>query len=350
MLDGTPDVEAILRDLPEDQFERWDAECAYLTGSLAVGLGNTASDVDLVCLVSREVPPWQEQFVDVGAQVCHVEFFQRATMERWIQEIERADLGLASYEGAIHRLRESRDLARFFSGRPIYGADRFEELRNRAHEQRLRCVLVQRALCTAITYVRDAAGAEDTGDYISAVESSGIALRWCLEGVVHAVSPFLFENDKWTLRRLHESLGSTETLRTIVEALYAGDGVLEEPARMSAWTRRRVNLVGQLSGILALYWWQNPAGRLPWHLVTSAVERTSWVCAAPFSDGIMLGGITAATVTKLDALVWLTWIRGTAPADLVSSVAHALPAGVSEQVIRTSTARLARFKLIDVRG
>lgn len=348
MLDRAPDVDSILRELPEDQFARWQADCVYLTGSVAVGLGNTASDVDLVCLVEHDVPPWQEQFVDVGTQICHVEFFQRATLERWLREIDEADLSLAAYEGVIHRVRESRDLARFFSGRPLNGTDRFEELRAKADDERFRRILVQRALCTAITYLRDAAGADDVGDHVSAVEASGIALRWCLEAVVHAVSPFLFENDKWTLRRLHESLGSPAALAVIADALYAGEGVLDDPARMAAWTRRRVNLVGQLSAILALYWWPNPSSRLPWHLVTGAVERTSWVCAAPFSDGTMLGGVTGATITKLDALVWLSWTRGTAREDLVVDVLSALPAGVGEQVVRASATRLAQAGLIDV--
>ena len=232
---------------------------AFVSGSLAAGLGHALSDVDLyVCAepgieltdherregghVVQINPIRPDELASLAALTTE---FTATPTDRWQVKLTDQELTPA-VRYAIGTVLVDRD-----SGLPP---------QQQAWQTMRQVLMVTRAI-TIATYAEDVCGALEVGDELTALQTTNIAVGLAVECLLAGVGD-LYVGQKFNLRRLARAEAARETLPTLWDALRlpAAPGGLAETGRL---VRSRLRLVNRLVTDVLLDGWDKPLERVP---------------------------------------------------------------------------------------
>lgn len=300
-----------------------DIEFVYITGSTAAGLANTTSDVDLIAVHHGSGVP-QMEWSGKDATTYHLEFLPLTVLESLLLRLEEIPFSSKEYSKVVSSQEICRRLSRLAIGIPVQGEYEFRRAQNRISSSALRQLFLAYCGSMAATFVRDTVGAIAVGDHLTAFESSNFALRWCGQMVLAGVGD-IFLGEKWLLRRLLRSETLPELLAMdLINLIYASTSPLDGTA--VPLIEKRLNAIGTLSSFCSIYGWDSAISSFPDDLMHSNGScRLETYSAIPFSDGVMLAGLSALVIPRVDAIVWLMAGLETSQESIGSRLANAIP-------------------------
>lgn len=279
--------------------------CVYLTGSFAAGLGNLASDVDLVAVTdgADEDARWHE----AGSLVSHIEVYSLATVGQWLAALRDLPFGIADY-GRVPGLGGLlENLSRLTFAQPVLGESALADIQSGIDRTALRQAFMLYDGADAITYARDAYGALESGDLLTALDTSEQALRLCLLAALAAVDD-LYYGRKWLLRRLRGSPGiSSELFAAAMRALFPASPMsFDDTGYVTGVVIARMRLAGGLSALTSLYGWEQPMKSVGVPPSGDGDPRSPWYVFTRFRDTCFAGGARGLKLSRLDLAAWLS--------------------------------------------
>ncbi|TDB90341.1 hypothetical protein E1264_05520 [Actinomadura sp. KC216] len=231
------------------------ATSAFVAGSVVLGWGHAASDLDLYVIVDDPitVSPGQEAFTrdastaDPTINIVIGELSQyRADAEVW--RIVQIDEIIGRFSGEIPDQEapelgklEQDMLYRLVSGQALHGRPWWEERRSAILNSRYGAWLAENRKLSAESYLEDVGGLLQSGDLETAVLAAREAFTFALEALL-AVNGDFSINRKWLYRRL-----ATTPLRELSLdegwALLNGKGAAEDPR---GWSERAARSAQQM--------------------------------------------------------------------------------------------------------
>jgi hypothetical protein len=300
-----------------------EVEFVYITGSTAAGLANSTSDVDLIAVHHGSAVP-QMEWSGKNSTTYHLEFLPLGVLESFLLRLEEIPFSSKEYSKVVSSQEICRRLSRLAIGIPVQGEDELRKAQNRISSSALRQLFLAYCGSMAATFVRDTVGALAAGDHLTAFESSNFALRWCGQMALAGVGD-IFLGEKWLLRRLLRSERIPVPLAMdLTNLIYAGTNPLDETA--VPLIERRLNTIGSLSSYCSIYGWNSEISSFPDYLMRSNGScRHEQYSAIPFSDGVMLAGLNARVIPRVDAIVWLMAGLESTQERIGSRLANAMP-------------------------
>ena len=226
------------------------AECVYAAGSLVLGWGHAASDLDLYVISEEPLVPGGglESFVrhasteDPVMRIVIAEFgAYRADIELWrtvqVDEIiGRFAAGVPSQDAPELDKSEQDLLYRLVTGRPLHGQEWWASRREAIRRSGYGLWLAENRKLIAETYLEDVGGLLRSGDVDTAVLAAQEAFTGSLEAVF-AVHGDYSVNRKWLARRLREyplpEIGADEAWAVLLMV-----GAADDPAGWAESTAR----------------------------------------------------------------------------------------------------------------
>lgn len=297
---------------------------AFVSGSLAAGLGHALSDVDLYVLCdeprasSRSVRQngYIVQVNSLGAQ--QFETARRAcssycitAADRWQAELEDRTLSL-TVRLAIGTILDQGDV----------------ELPDAAvRRQVVRQVLITRAAIDISSLAEDVLGARDIGDLLTELVASRRAVETGLEAVLAAADD-LYVSEKFLLRRLARTPATAGLLPACWDLLH-DPAWPPHPDDVRELADRRLALATHLAGRAALDGWRQPLRAVPdvpYPVRAGGPVRSQWFCPIRFGEQWGLAGPDAGYRTTEGVLrIWLA-LDGRPPERMFDQLRAELPA------------------------
>jgi hypothetical protein len=323
--------------------------CVYLTGSFAAGLGNLASDVDLVAVTDGgdDRAQWRE----TGSLVSHLEVYPLATVREWLSALAELPFGIADY-GRVPGLGGLlENLSRLSFAQPVLGEAMLGELQSGLDRAALRKAFMLYNGADAITYARDAYGAMESGDLLTALDTSEQALRLCLLSALAAADD-LYYGRKWLLRRLSASPAiSPELFAAAMDALFPARPFLFDDARYVAGVvGTRMRLAGGLSALTSLYGWEHPMETVGLPPAGDQDPRSPWYLFTRFRDTCFAGGARGLKLSRLDLAAWLSLAGRCDAARLAELLSARFGVPVSAGYAASALARLTEAGMLAAPG
>jgi hypothetical protein len=186
--------------------------CAFISGSLVEGLGNSRSDLDVFVITSGRISKEciESTTVEVNGAQIDVTYAERVRVdtEIWrLQEVYETatDLNDVSVDDRVAMLQISAtrlDLAhRIRVGMPVVGADVFHDIHEKFDYDKLAYVLYTRFLSSYQNSAEDAAGAIADADAGTAFLTSRSALGYAIDSYLAACGDTNVRQ-KWRARKL----------------------------------------------------------------------------------------------------------------------------------------------------
>jgi hypothetical protein len=277
---------------------------AFVSGSLAAGLGHALSDVDLYVLCDEaagstrsvrqdgfvvQVNSLSEQQFETARRACSS--YGITAGDRWQAELEDRTLSL-TVRLAIGTVLRQRDV----------------ELPEAAvRRQVVRQVLITRAAIDVSSLAEDVLGARDIGDLLTELVAARRAVETALEAALAAADD-LYVSEKFLMRRLARTPATAELLPECWELLQ-DPGWPPDPQRARALVDRRLALATYLVGRAALDGWQEPLHTLPPRpqpVADGGPTRSRWFCPIRFGQLWGLAGPDAGyRITEGVVRIWL---------------------------------------------
>jgi hypothetical protein len=324
-----------------------DIRVAFVSGSLAAGLGHPLSDIDLY--VVRDADPVSPSSVPVDGHVVQVtsmsladldrtvricSSYQITPSERWQQELDQRSLTLA---------------VRFAISTVLHAG---VELPDRQTRRRvLRQVLVSRAGALIASWAEDVKGARELDDLGTELVTSRIALVCALEATLAAADD-LYLGEKFLARRLLRT-AATADLVPYVWDLLRDPAWPPDPVASRRLVDVRLRLASRLVTVAGLDGWDSPLA-----LVTVPPEpgdsaggprRSVWHCPIRYGSAWGIAGPDSGfRVTEGAVRLWLA-LDG-APAEQVWQRLRAEVAGFADLSRESFDAGLARLTASGVAG
>lgn len=308
---ATPDVHfneahiAAAKTVLEREIGADNVQCAFLSGSLAVGLGHGLSDVDVY-------------FAPSSTDDARDRSFRQDELMVQLNPLSRDDVsamaticaGFTDAPGARRQStlsdKELQKSVRYAVGRTLVQARDLLPDPDTAHLA-LRRTLMTRGAYELSSFAEDALGALQFGDALTALQASLIALEFALESALAGVGD-LYLGRKFHLRRAARSAALSSVLGDYL-------AVCQHPADLGDFRAaadlivRRLLLCNHLVGSALLHGWAEPAEQLP--ALTDNRDgggpvRSPWVTPARFAESwAMVGPDTGFRTTAEMTRVWL---------------------------------------------
>jgi hypothetical protein len=320
-----------------------DVRLAFVSGSLAAGLGHPLSDVDLYVVAGdQQVTPRsfrQDGHVVQLNTIPGSQFDQilRASTSYEITPTNRwqAELNLQSLTLAV----------RFAIGTVLF-ASGIDPPAPETRKRVLRQVLLTRSAMLLSSLAEDVYGARELQDLMTELVASRLALVHGLEAAL-AASDDLYTGEKFLFRRL------TRTEATAGLAGRSWDLLRDPPWPPTADAARqvvdrRLRVASQLTTIAALEGWDEPVTTFPSISDASASggpQRSPWFCPIRYGAAWGLAGPDAGFRTTEGAVrVWLA-LDGNPPDTVWENLRTTLPAfgSVPRESFDSGLARLVEF-------
>jgi hypothetical protein len=287
---------------------------AVLSGSLAVGLGHTLSDVD-VHIVYLGPPPVPAETEPDGPPV-HIESLARESFVRlgaWGSEFRATALDRSQLYPAESDLKQ---LVRLATAHVVESDDTDPELAAQLPNRGVvRQILMSRNACDVAVATEDAVGAADIGDWYTALAASLSAVLYAAEAALAAADD-VYYGHKFLFRRLSRTPATSD----LVPGLWA---LTQAPATVTdadGWARelveRRLLAASHLLCWSLLDGWESPLDGIPAPPVREAAgpRRSPAYSPLRFTDGIALAGpFTGAEVSEGMLRVWRRLNGGALP-------------------------------------
>jgi Nucleotidyltransferase domain len=279
--------------------------CVYLTGSFAAGLGNLASDVDLVAVTDGEST--DAQWRETGSLISHLEVFPLTTVRTWLAALNELPYGIADYDRAVELGGLLENLSRVTFAQPVLGEPVLRDLQAEIDRTALRQAFMLYDGADAITHARDAYGALESGDLLTALDASQQTLRLCLLATLAAADD-LYYGRKWLLRRLRECPAvSPELFAAAMAALFPASPLeFDDLGYVTDVVMTRMRLAAGLSALISLYGWAEPVKTVGPPPSGATDPRSPWYVFTRFRDTCFAGGASGLQLTRLDIAAWLS--------------------------------------------
>jgi hypothetical protein len=268
---------------------------AYLGGSRAFGLGNALSDVDLT-VVYDTLPPGvpRERSVDGPGISLHCEVVRLADLaplaDLFANDALPVETTSLSADAVVSAHRKTTELLR---GRYLSTSPEVEALRARLDGDTVDRLSAAAAAALGTLYVRDAAGAARSGDWLTAAAAAEMALEYAFDTALFAAGD-PYRSRKFLPRRLsrHEHLAPY---------LDAWRRIAAEADDLERRTRATLLLANGLQAATLLgtgdVWTDERQGDGP--------RRSPYVSLLVTDAGLRLAGEVERDLVRPAALVWL---------------------------------------------
>ncbi|GLZ29810.1 hypothetical protein Lesp02_20000 [Lentzea sp. NBRC 105346] len=295
-----------------------DVELAFLAGSLAVGLGHGTSDIDLY-VVGPDLPAAEVVHEHRGIPV-HVNPLSAAKVRELvaIADVYRTT-GADRSQAAIH-VKTLNSLVRLAGGQRLLVSPAWAEELARLDANVVRQILMVRNGNVASAYAEDVSGALATGDLLTAVSASALALESACEAAL-AASGDLYVGPKFLFRRL----ARTRELGAWCDLVFWLNNQ-NVPRNKVGWlTAQRLNAAAVLLAWCATDGWEGLPGTLPappgeWPPYAPGPLRNVYFTPLRFADGwALIGPEDGFEVSECVVRLW-GGLDGRPLAEVVNSV------------------------------
>jgi len=267
---------------------------AYLGGSRAFGLGNALSDVDLT-VVYDTVPPDvpRERSVDGPDISLHCEVVRLADLaplaDLFANDALPVETASLSAEAVVSAHRKATELLR---GHYLRTSPEMDALRARFDSETVDRLSAAAAAALGTLYVRDAAGAARSGDWLTAAAAAEMALEYAFDAALFTAGD-PYRSRKFLPRRLsrHEHL---------VPYLDAWRGISAQSDDLERRTRATLLLANGVQAAALL-----GAGDATYEEGGAGPQRSPYVSLVVTDAGLRLAGEVERTVARPAAVVWL---------------------------------------------
>jgi hypothetical protein len=265
---------------------------AFLGGSLAVGLGHAASDVD-VYAVGDDLPD-TELVYESGGVTVHVAPIRGQAVRRMVEVATEYAATGDERDQLYVDFKTLNLLVRLATCIPILTTPTWASTVDRLRRDVVRKILIARNTNMFVAYAEDVAGALSSGDRYTAIGASAIALEAAMEATLAAADD-LYIGPKFLHRRLSRTAVTAPWAPTVWHLLNqtfdewppADDG-LEQVRRI---VERRLHVGNLLATWAALEGWDTPLRSLPKPASVSPEPlRSPYFAPIRFTDGWALMG------------------------------------------------------------
>jgi predicted nucleotidyltransferase len=181
-------------------------ECIFLGGSIAEGLGNPRSDVDVYLIVDSVAPFKAEEAkfksLMLGDRIVAPTFFSTAAVADTCRRVVAGESVSAAEIDLLHRIR---------TGIPLAREEAFMALRSRLPEKELVRLLVRSGETMLANIFADVAGTLEAGDLPTCAFNSR-ALIDCAMDAYLAMRGDTLAREKWRYRKIERTLGLQDPL------------------------------------------------------------------------------------------------------------------------------------------
>jgi hypothetical protein len=181
-------------------------ECIFLGGSIAEGLGNPRSDVDVYLIVDSVAPFKAEEAkfksLMLGERIVAPMFFSAAAVVEACRGVVAGESLSAAEIDLLHRIR---------TGIPLAHEEAFMALRSRLPEKALMRLLVRSGETMLSNIFADVAGTLEAGDLPTCAFNSR-ALIDCAMDTYLSMRGDTLAREKWRYRKIERTLGLQDPL------------------------------------------------------------------------------------------------------------------------------------------
>jgi hypothetical protein len=191
----------------QDVLKLDEGDVLVVCGSIVEGVGNLHSDLDFYLITERT--DFHYSYVDsllffVGSCPCDVQVLRQGALERTLEAFAKwSGLPRNPRTAMFLSEEERRVLCRLQGGVPIFGALRWQRLRERIPRQTLARHKLDWARCHAGTLQVDLAGMRKEGDWPSMILATQDLVCHAADALL-AASNLLAPAPKWRVKLLHE--------------------------------------------------------------------------------------------------------------------------------------------------
>lgn len=301
-----------------------------VSGSLAAGLGNALSDVDLLvafrpgrssALVAHDVGEHSVQFNPVP----------------WELLTELVEIGSAFVATANERTQlrlpelTRKELVRVTIAQPLLEDPQFAALRAKLDPVAVRRLTMAFHAVPIAQHAEDCLGALRSADFMTALQASAISLRNACE-LALAGAGSLYVGEKFLGRRLQQSPALAHLVRPLWTALTEGPSWGSDRPAVSRCVLRRLYWAGHLAAYGLRTGWDDPMQTLPAPRLRGAGPRRSpYFVPLRFADGWALSGPDIGLRASADLVHIWTLLDGRPLPDVVDAFLAAKGATGSRQ-------------------
>ncbi|MFI5719894.1 nucleotidyltransferase domain-containing protein [Nocardia sp. NPDC051750] len=293
---------------------------AYLSGSLAVGLGNAFSDIDIIVIHrgSRRL----HEYRMLGDYPVDILYWQIDDLREGWARLSSA-ISADNYGNANGWREDLSRYSRLHLGMPVLHNDAFACVRDEIDLERLAHLQQIHFHVRAATYLRDAVGALASGDLDTAWDTSLATVRLVAQAALSAAGD-LYLADKFVLRRISAST-PLEPICGRLRGLIIPNCGERVPADLADIVRNRLRLSTQLSALSSMY---GPRGGLDRSTVqeyfavadlngmSGFAPATDYGISIALDDEFLISGSRTMIASVRTGVVWALRIAASKPDDI----------------------------------
>lgn len=314
-------------------------ELAYLGGSLAVGLGNDLSDLDLF-VVGTNLGDQDQVYEQDGQQVQVIPL--RADKVRQLVQLGTEFRERKHYRSPLSGdLKTLMNLVRLATGRVLLASPEWTRELNRINRDSLRQSYATVFANQFAGYAEDACGALRSGDLLTALTASALAVENAGEATL-AVAGDLYFGPKFLYRRLARTWVTAPWLPYLWQLTHHElTPRTHSAAQVTAVIEERLLAGNALLACSVLDGWEHPLtvlpepGPYPTALIGPGPRRSPFVAPIRFVDSLVLVGPEGTHEVSETMLGLWRRLDGRSLTQLHTTLSHSEPA-------------LARLQLDDV--
>jgi hypothetical protein len=280
----------------------------YVTGSVAAGLESTTSDLDLVAVIATddatlEFP--ERDFLGPGGFTCDLQTVTRGRVRSWFQNFESWHFEAGDYGSVFFLRRSVREVSRFLLGIPLLGVEWLSEQRPLLNLTSFRRAYIALHLADVSTLARDTAGFLESGDILTAWETSALALRVVADAALGACGNFNY-SEKFLLRRITDDPSTASLADLLWHRIYGLPESQSQDALVNAVKARQM-LTADLTAHIYLFGWDAGTWQPFREPLTNRLERVRRCIddiVIRAEDAAVIIGRHARRVTTADGLLW----------------------------------------------
>jgi hypothetical protein len=318
---------------------------AFVSGSLAAGLGHAMSDVDLYVSAEPGVEVADHEYHE-GRHVVQINPIRPDELTRLIAVTTEFTAGPADRWQVNLTDQQLTPAVRYAIGTVLIDRGSGLPPAPQAWQTMRQVLMVTRAI-TIATYAEDVLGALTVGDELTALQTTNIAVGLAVECLLAGVGD-LYVGQKFNLRRLARSGAVREALPLLWESLRLPAAPLGLTG--TRWlVEGRLRLVGRLVADVLLDGWDKPLDQLPAYTeprTGGGPLRSPWVLPVRFADSWGMIGPDTGYRSK-EGMVRLWRQLDGRPVDELHRDLAGDPAfaGTSRELLDTALARLIENKV-----
>lgn len=296
------EVKKAVKKIREDQ----PIGLAMVSGSLAMGVGHTMSDLDFY-LASTDDSLLPRGGFKVAGRSVHINSVTKERLHRIASYADRFRVTSTDRSQLSLGPDDNKLLLRIVNSTVLYADAEFGVLLKAIDKNVVRQMVLLRHACHAVELQEDVYGALQSGDVMTALTASHRALLHALEAGLSGVGE-IYDHEKVALRRLGRHPGTKHLLVDTWELINSGIPFGSSIDVVSDVCQRRMLLTSYLVGYASLLGWTSPAAEIPHFVIKDdGPRRSADFGLLRFANGIALTGREyGSRVSESMARLWLS--------------------------------------------